>query len=65
MFSIIFRGSVKIFHVFSIVFQASTSKRHQEKNLGRNHGTRKFDAKYSANDDSPKKQQSSFLYSVL
>ena len=43
MFSITFRESVEIFHVFSIVFQASTGKKQAGKNCGRNYGTRKFD----------------------
>ena len=33
---------------FSIVFQASTGKKLQRKNLGKNPGTKKFDAKHSA-----------------
>ena len=48
MSSIIFWGSGEIFHVFSVVFQASTGKKLRGKNRGRNHGTRKFDAQHSA-----------------
>ena len=36
--------------VFSIVLQASTGKKVQEKNHGKNHGTLKFDAKHSAKE---------------
>ena len=33
--------------IFSVVFQASTGKKLWGKNHGKNHGTRKFDAKHS------------------
>ena len=38
---------------FSIVFQARTGKKLQEKNHGKNHGTRNYDAKHftSESDD--------------
>ena len=35
--------------LFSVVFQASTSKKIWGKNQENNHGTRKFDANHSAN----------------
>ena len=38
----------KIFMVFSVVFQACTSKKLRKKNHEKNHGTRKFAAKHSA-----------------
>ena len=50
MFSIIFRGSMEIFHVFFRGFQASTGKKLWGKNRRRNHETHKFDAKHSATD---------------
>ena len=48
MFTIIFWGSGKFFYVFSVVFLASTGKKLQVKNHGKNPGTRKFDAKHSS-----------------
>ena len=47
MFSIIYPGKFSM--VFSVVFQASTGKKLWGKNHGKNPGTRKFDAKHSAN----------------
>ena len=47
MFSIIFQGSREIFHVISVVFQASTGMKLLGKNHGKNPGNRKFDAKHS------------------
>jgi hypothetical protein len=35
---------------FPVVFQASTGKKLQGKNLRKKHWTHKFDAKHSAND---------------
>ena len=47
MFSIIFLGSGEIFHVFSVVFQASKGKKLQWKGKGKFYETRNFDATHS------------------
>ena len=50
MFSIIFRGSREVFHVFfRVFFQANTGKKLRGKNHRKFHRTWKFDAKHSVN----------------